>query len=435
MKEKSSIPISKIQRASKFLKTGAKVGGNYIKHYSKKMFDPNLERENLDMENAKDIYESLSELKGSALKVAQMLSMDKHVLPKSYVDVFSKAQYNAPPLSYPLIAKTFKKEFKKSPTEIFESFSRNAVNAASIGQVHKASKDGKTFAVKIQYPGVAASVTADLRIVKPLAMKMLNINPAEINEFMDEVELKLLEETDYELELKRSIEITALCKGLKNIVFPKYYSEMSGRNVITMDWIDATQLKHFLKQQPSQATRNRIGQALWDFYDFQIHKLKKVHADPHPGNFMINDNGKLCIIDFGCVKEIPEDFYLQYFPLMTKNLLDDENELASLFLNLGFITPEDGEFDRAYFTKVFKESIELLGKPFREESFDFGDDDYFQKIYTLGDTISKEKLFRQSKSARGSKHGLYINRTYFGLFNILHDLRANITITNSSSWK
>ncbi len=435
MKEKSSIPISKIQRATKFLKTGAKVGGNYIKHYSKKVFDPDLDRENLDQDNARDIYESLSELKGSALKVAQMLSMDKHVLPKSFTEVFSKAQYNAPPLSYPLIAKTFKKEFSKSPTEVFETFSREAVNAASIGQVHKASKDGKTYAVKVQYPGVADSVSADLRIVKPLAMKMLNINPAEINEFMDEVELKLLEETDYELELKRSIEITSLCKDLKDIVFPKYYKEMSSSHIITMDWIDAKQLKNYLKDHPSQVQRNRIGQALWDFYDFQIHKLRKVHADPHPGNFMINNTDQLCIIDFGCVKEIPNDFYSQYFPLMTNAFIDDNEDVENLFLALGFITKEDNASDRAYFINVFKESIQLLGKPFREETFDFGDENYFNQIYVLGDNIAREKAFRQSKTARGSKHGLYINRTYFGLFNILHDLKAKINITNSSPWK
>jgi predicted unusual protein kinase regulating ubiquinone biosynthesis (AarF/ABC1/UbiB family) len=94
-KEQTSIPTSKVQRSAKFVSTGFKVGGNYIKHYSKKLFNPDLDRSELNEDNAADIYQSLSELKGSALKVAQMLSMDKNILPKAYVDKFSQSQYNA----------------------------------------------------------------------------------------------------------------------------------------------------------------------------------------------------------------------------------------------------------------------------------------------------------------------------------------------------
>src|SRR5690606_4503631 len=149
MKEQSKIPTSKVERATSFLRTGAKLGGNYIKHYSKKAFNPDLSRDQLDSDNASDIYESLSELKGSALKVAQMMSMDKNIMPKAYTDKFSLAQYSAPPLSYPLVVKTFQKYFGKGPSEIYDTFSKNAVNAASIGQVHLATLGSRKLAVKI----------------------------------------------------------------------------------------------------------------------------------------------------------------------------------------------------------------------------------------------------------------------------------------------
>ena len=165
MKEQSKIPTSKVQRAAKFVKTGAKVGGNYVKHYAKKALNPSMGKEELHEDNARDIYNSLSELKGSALKVAQMMSMDKNLLPSAYQDKFSMAQYSAPPLSYPLVVKTFQQYFKQSPTQIFESFTKSAVNAASIGQVHQAQLDGQTLAVKVQYPGVASSVKSDLKLV------------------------------------------------------------------------------------------------------------------------------------------------------------------------------------------------------------------------------------------------------------------------------
>ena len=219
--EQGSIPVSKVQRAAKFISTGAKVGGNYVKHYAKKMVNPSLDREELHKDNASDIYNSLSQLKGSALKVAQMMSMDKNLLPRAYQDKFTMAQYSAPPLSYPLVVKTFQQYFQKTPEQLFDTFTRAAVNAASIGQVHQATKDGKTLAVKIQYPGVAQSVTSDLKLVKPIALRILNMNAQDLDHYMQEVEERLLEETDYHLEVQRSREISEACGDIPNLRFPK----------------------------------------------------------------------------------------------------------------------------------------------------------------------------------------------------------------------
>jgi len=426
MKELSSIPSSKIQRTSKFLKAGAKVSGNYIKHYSKKMFDSNISRDELDEDNAEDIYESLSELKGSALKVAQMLSMDKNLLPNAYQDKFAMAQYNAPPLSYPLIVKTFVKYFGKSPDNIYDTFSRKAINAASIGQVHQATLDGKKLAVKIQYPGVRDSIGSDLKMVKPIASAMFKITASEMDQYMGEVESKLFEETDYSLELQRSIEITELCSHLKNIVFPKYHRELSCEKILVMDWMEGTHLKDWIATDPTQEARNVLGQALWDFYDYQIYDLKQVHADPHPGNFIISPEGQLSVIDFGCVKVIPDDFHEMYFKLMRSDVLQNNENVEELFYQLGFLYKDDSASEKTFFTDIFTELIELLGRPFHHETFDFGDDNYFTHIYEVGDKISKMKEFRNSRYARGNKHGLYVNRTYFGLYNLLNELNANI---------
>ncbi len=431
-KEQTSIPTSKVQRASKFLKTGAKVGGNYIKHYSKKIFDSELSRDELDADNAEDIYESLSELKGSALKVAQMLSMDKNMLPTAYQDKFTMSQYSAPPLSYPLVVKTFKKYLDKSPDQLFENFTTQAVNAASIGQVHKAELDGKELAVKIQYPGVADSISSDLKMVRPIAARMLSINTSELEQYIGEVESKLIEETDYQLELKRSIEITAECAHLEGLKFPNYYPELSSERILVMDWIDGKHIKEWLETNPSQELRNEIGQSLWDFYDHQIHNLKQVHADPHPGNFLITEDNQLGIIDFGCVKEIPLDFYEQYFQLMHSDVLNPDYDIESLFLELGFLTESDTQKEKDFFVSIFKEMIEMLGRPFRVEHFDFGDDEYFKQIFEIGDRVSKMKEIRNSKSARGNRHGLYVNRTYFGLYNLLNQLQAEIKTGSES---
>ncbi|NNJ88958.1 MAG: AarF/ABC1/UbiB kinase family protein, partial [Eudoraea sp.] len=155
MKTLDKIPTGKIERAGKLVKTGVKVGGNYVKYYSKKLVNSDLTRDELNENNASDIYDGLKSLKGSALKVAQMLSMEKNLLPRAYVERFSLAQFSVPPLSAPLVRKTFKRYLGSFPEEVFDTFEKDSINAASIGQVHKAEKNGKDLAVKIQYPGVA----------------------------------------------------------------------------------------------------------------------------------------------------------------------------------------------------------------------------------------------------------------------------------------
>jgi len=181
MKEQSSIPVTKTQRSAKFVKTGFQIGGNYIKHYSKKLFNPQLTNDELNEDNATDIYKSLSELKGSALKIAQMLSMDKNILPKSYIDKFTQSQYKVPPLSGPLMVGTFTKSFGKTPEKIYDKFNLRSTNAASIGQVHTAELNGKKLAVKIQYPGVGDSISSDLKMVKPFAFRLLGMSEKELN--------------------------------------------------------------------------------------------------------------------------------------------------------------------------------------------------------------------------------------------------------------
>jgi predicted unusual protein kinase regulating ubiquinone biosynthesis (AarF/ABC1/UbiB family) len=433
VKEQSSIPVSKVQRAAKFLKTGAKVGGNYVKHYAQKVVNPSLSKEKLHKENAEDIYDSLSELKGSALKVAQMMAMDKNMLPTAYQDKFTMAQYSAPPLSYPLVVKIFKQFFDQSPDQLFDSFTQSAVNAASIGQVHQAIKGERVFAVKIQYPGVASSVRSDLKLVRPFALRLLNMNERELDHYMEEVEEKLLEETDYELEMHRGAEIASACSHIPNLAFPTYYQEMSSQRVITMDWMNGLHIKEWLQTNPTQEQKNLVGQAMWDFYHHQVHEMQQVHADPHPGNFIIQPDGRLAIIDFGCVKVIPEDFYTGYFSLIKKDLLINQEELDQVFVDLEFISNKDSIEEQAYFKGVFREMIHLLGRPFHVDSFNFADDGYFQEIFQLGDRISNDNMFRKSKQARGSKHGLYVNRTYFGLYNLLNQLRAEV-VTTKPAW-
>lgn len=434
MKTIDKIPTHKIQRASKLMTTGVKVGGNYLKYYGKKLVNPDHTKDELNQSNAEDIYDSLKNLKGSALKVAQMLSMEKNIMPKAYVEKFSLAQFQVPPLSAPLVRKTFLRYFGDIPESIFDTFNPHSVAAASIGQVHKATKDGKQLAVKIQYPGVAESIGSDLAMVKPVAMKMFNIKAKDSQKYFREVEGKLLEETDYILELKQSRELSKACRNIPNLRFPRYYETLSNERIITMDWMEGQHLSEFIKSAPGVSQLNKVGQTLWDFYMFQMHELKRVHADPHPGNFLVDHNANLIAIDFGCVKTVPDYFYKPYFELAKPENIDDPEIFLKKLYELEILKNEDSPEEIQFFSDLFYELLSLFIQPFHNQTFDFADESFFANIAELSNRYSKDTELRKMNGNRGSKHFLYINRTFFGLYNLMHDLGAKVEIENYKNY-
>ncbi|NHM06364.1 AarF/ABC1/UbiB kinase family protein [Flavobacterium sp. CYK-4] len=429
MKTLDKIPTNKIERAGELLKTGIKVGGNYVAYYGKKMVNPDLSKETLNQNNAEDIYEGLQNLKGSALKVAQMLSMDKSIMPQAYVEKFSLSQFSVPPLSAPLVRKTFKKYLGKYPEELYDSFTPDAVNAASIGQVHQAYKDGKKLAVKIQYPGVADSISSDLALVKPFATRMFNLKGKDSEKYFLEVEHKLLEETDYILELKQSLDMVQACGHIDHLRFPNYYPAWSSEKILTMDWIDGEHLSEFASKNKDQVKANRIGQALWDFYMYQMHHLRQVHADPHPGNFLV-DETHLIPIDFGCIKKVPNDFYVPYFELANPKIINTPVLFEAKLYELEILRTDDSPEEIQYFTGIFHRLLSLFTQPFHGDYFDFSDEEFFGAIATMGEEFTKDTQLRKMNGNRGSKHFLYINRTFFGLYNLMHDLKAAVNTQN-----
>ncbi len=430
MKTLDYIPTGKIERAGKLVSTGVKIGGNYIKYIGDKIRNPKNAKDNFDENNATDIYDGLKSLKGSALKVAQMLSMEKNLLPRAYVDKFSLAQFSVPPLSGPLVRKTFKRYLGDYPESIFDTFQTESVNAASIGQVHKATHNGKTLAVKIQYPGVANSISSDLTLVKPVATRLFNLKGKDSEKYFKEVEGKLLEETNYTLELEQSKAITEACKHIPKLKFPKYYNEFSCHKILTMDWMSGIHLAQYTAKNNNPKESNSIGQTLWDFYMYQMHVLKRVHADPHPGNFLVDDSANLIAIDFGCIKDVPEDFYVPYFELAQKEAMEDRNFFIDKISALEILRPDDSVEDSAYITDLFHELLGVLTFPFHNETFDFSDDTFWIKVAQMSERLSKDEYLRKLNGNRGSRHFLYINRTFFGLYNLLHDLKSNVVVDN-----
>ena len=429
MNKIDSIPTGKMQRVTKLVTTGVKVGGNYLKYYGEKVVNPSLTKDKLHESNASDIYDGLKELKGSALKVAQMLSMEKNLLPQSYVDKFSLSQFSVPPLSAPLVRKTFKTYFKKYPEELFDTFSPDSINAASIGQVHKATKNGKDLAVKIQYPGIRESIGSDIALVKPIAVRMFNLQGTS-DEYFQEVEEKLTEETDYKLEISQSIKVIEDCEKIDNLLFPKYYPEYSSDKIITMDWMNGIHLSEFCSSNASQEQRNKVGQTLWNFYMYQIHQLKKFHADPHPGNFLVDETDNLVAIDFGCMKEIPNDFYVPYFEVSTKESLKDMDYFTKKLYELEILKSTDTPKELHFFTNLFHDLLSVFTQPIQAVVFDFAQPEFQTQIAILSEKFASDKTLRKMNGNRGSKHFIYVNRTFFGLYSLMADIKAKVIVND-----
>ena len=419
------IPITKIQRATKIVKTGAKVGVNYIKYYGNRLTQEQEQaKKTLNNANANDIYDGLKNLKGSALKVAQMLSMEKSIMPAAYVEKFSLSQFSVPPLSPALVNKTFRKYFGKSAHEIFDKFDTTSVNAASIGQVHQAEKDEKKIAVKIQYPGVAGSINSDLSLIKPIAIRMFNIKGKDSDKYFKEVEEKLIDETNYILEVDQSIEIAKACKHIPNMKFPEYYKEYSTDRIISMEWMNGLHLTEFAAQNSDPVLANKIGQALWDFYMYQIHVLRKMHADPHPGNFLVSKEEDLIALDFGCMKSLPDEFYYPYFTLSEKENINNKSLFEKKLYELEILRSDDSKKELDFFKEVFYDLLSLFTQPFHTDYFDFSNKTFFDALSNMAQEFAQKTELRKYNGNRGSKHFIYVNRTFFGLYNLMHTLKA-----------
>ena len=264
---------------------------------------------------------------------------------------------------------------------------------------------------------------------------MFNLQGKDSDKYFKEVEDKLIEETNYLLELEQSQEVVKSCNKIENLIFPNYYAAYSSDKIITMDWMTGIHLSEFTNKNANQEISNSVGQALWNFYMYQIHVLKKVHADPHPGNFLVNEKNQLVALDFGCMKEIPIDFYVPYFELIDKKVIDNKQLFNNKLFELEILRIDDSAEEIIYFTQMFYDLLSLFTKPFQEKYFDFSDAEFFKSIAQLGERFSKDTNLRKMNGNRGSKHFIYMNRTFFGLYNLMFDLKAKIVVNQYTQFK
>ena len=381
-----NIPTSKITRSAIAGLAVTKIGLKHIGYKARQAISTAAASDQPQQDHEEQIGELiftvLGQLRGTAVKLSQLLSMEADMLPKTIRDKLHSACHQVPPINKALVRKQIVQELGDTPKQLFKEFNPQAFSAASIGQVHKAiAHDNTVLAVKVQYPGIGATIESDLKMVEKLfwlLSKTTDKFPKKqvIVLLMDEMQARLQEETNYEIEAN-NLNWFRQAVTLPGIVIPSVYEALSSRRVLSMDMLTGQHLEDWLKSNPSQAQRNEVGQKLFDFFWYCVLQLKKINADPHPGNFLILADGQLGILDFGCVRNLSDDF-VRDFSDMIPNIVDgyffnkNTQSLLESYQKLKFI---EQDVSLEVFESEIMPDLKLygqwLGEAYVEKTFDF----------------------------------------------------------------
>ncbi len=276
---------------------------------------------------AEGILETLGEMKGLALKAGQMMSYMDGALPDSIRPTFQRTlkrlQSQAPPMTWEAVFPVLERELGDLEAH-FAEIDHSPVAAASIGQVHRARlHDGTVVAVKVQYPGVRDAIAADMKnldFLKGFAAPIMMLSGAGANmkvagDHLAELRERLLEECDYAREAEMQTTFRERLADDPELYVPRVYPEHSTRSVLVSEFIEARELDEVCGEAGEalgidQAQRNRWAEALCRVTSMGLYDWGLLHADPHPGNYLFMDDGRVCLLDFGCVKALPDPIRL-----------------------------------------------------------------------------------------------------------------------------
>jgi predicted unusual protein kinase regulating ubiquinone biosynthesis (AarF/ABC1/UbiB family) len=418
-----------LERSTIFAKTGLKVGKNYAKYLADRVTgrggDAAERKRDLNTQNAKDLFREFTHLRGTALKLAQSMSMDTGMMPDEFMEVMAEAQYNVPPMNKALVRKRIHDALGRFPSLVFDEFDLEAMAAASIGQVHRARLDGRDVVVKVQYPNVRETVQSDLAVARTLFRRL--VRGGNIDSHFAEVRARLEEETDYLTEAE-NIAFFADQYNRDGIVTPRAVAEYTTQTVLTMTYVEGQHLDAFLDEKPEQATRDHFGQLLWDFLHEQVaSNHRTLHADAHPGNFLFRDDGQLGVIDFGCVKTFPQVFRDDMLRLYRARMANDDAAIDRLLHRLDILHDDLSEEVRNEIRRFFDRYGSLLVEPYECATFDFGDPAFRERLH---------ECFQQASRLRevvGSPHFIFLNKALVGLLNLLTQLKPQIETEESRS--
>lgn len=331
---------------------GARTGGRWAVTQARKTFASAERREALsaefEMKTTEDVVASLGNLKGAMMKLGQMASYLDLGLPENARATLAQLQSEAPPMSGQLAASVIVDELGAHPTDLFAEWDSIPIASASIGQVHRAlTHDGRAVAVKVQYPGVAEAIEADLRTNDALFSALRLLFPGiDTTTITEELRERLSEELDYALEAKNQKYFADYFDGHPFIDVPQILEELSSKKVLTSELVVGSTFADLLTW--SQEERNLAAETLFRFTFGSIYRLAAFNGDPHPGNYIFHGEGKITFLDFGLVKHFSESDTALFESLITNMVV--ERDFASFRRTIesaGLLKPDQPFSDQA----------------------------------------------------------------------------------------
>ncbi len=405
-------------------KLGFKLAGSYLGYQAQNLFLGEGERPQRQVRFQRQAFrrvrEELGNLKGPAMKLGQLASMGSGVLRPEALEELANLQMRAPGMHASLARAQFKSALGKYPEELFREFDPEPFAAASLGQVHRGiTQSGEKVAIKIQYPAIRSAIENDFKLFRSLTLpgRVTGHLPAAL---LAEFERGFLEETDYLHEAQNLEFFRKELAGLAYLSVPQVYHELSGDRVLTMSFIEGVSLRDFLMGKPSSAIRDLIGDRLAEMYYTQLHRLKVLHADHHPGNYLFQSDGRIGLVDFGCVKRLRIEI-TEIMNSMINRSWRQSDAAARRFL--GLVEGAKMPYRRARkLLPVVEASAEFLFPQGSSANpvVNFCDPKLFELARSNGKRALRDRLMPAEFA--------FVSRAELGLVHLLHELGAKVNL-------
>jgi predicted unusual protein kinase regulating ubiquinone biosynthesis (AarF/ABC1/UbiB family) len=305
------------------------------------------------LETAKQIVAALGTMKGAAMKLGQVMSfLDVGLVPEEHREEFqrelAKLRDAAPTVGFKQMKQVIEDDLEEKIEDVFSEFEQEPIAAASIGQVYRArlrddtlgGAGGREVAVKVQYPGVATAVRADMQNLDIIMRLLKRMTPSlDVKAVTAEIRDRIAEELDYELEAQNQRSLARIFKGHPFIVVPEVVSSLSRERVLVSDFVEGVGFEE-LKGYP-QAERDRIGEIVFRFFLGCLYRHRQFSGDPHPGNFLLLADGRIAFLDFGLFKRMDRDPVELEIGCQRAVTEGDAQALHSLLAESGFLPEPD----------------------------------------------------------------------------------------------
>jgi len=407
--DRRKLPTTALGRFSRTGSTGFRIGRAML---ATRRGDADRE---IDVEAIAKIVGSLGQLKGITMKVGQLMSYIDVALPDELRNALSVLQTHAQPMPIERVHDILRQELGGRADDLLANLEATPIAAASIGQVHRARlPDGEQVAVKVQYPEVESAIESDF---KPAAIgstiSSIIYPGAKIDDFIVEARSRFLEECDYIHEAAVQRRFATIYDGHPVITVPAIHEAYCSRRVLTSSWLNGSHFDAFLAGNPSQSTRNRIGEALFGFYVGSLFEHALYNCDPHPGNYLFLEDSRVGMLDYGCTREFGPAFVAKLAQLTRAVHRDEHDLLHRAFLDLGMV--RDG---RPYDFNIARGLVRAFYGPMLRDAVQAVD---------LGEAMSMRQLFegkRELMKLRLPGEFLFLFRIRFGLMSVLAKLGA-----------